>query len=75
MNNTSLPILSFLAVLAASIFLPISAPASCIALTITGVLAMLASDYGRELAPIEASSNLIPVDFAGRNAAPLDKAA
>jgi hypothetical protein len=75
MNTHSLPVLSFLAVLAASIFLPVSAGAASIALTVTGVAAILASDYGRNRATIPYASNVIPVDFSRRPAASLSKAA
>jgi hypothetical protein len=75
MNTNSLPVLSFLAVLAASVLLPVSAPASCIALTITGVLAILVSDYGRELQPVRAQAKIISVDFSGRKTARMNKAA
>jgi hypothetical protein len=75
MNTTSLPAISFLAVLAASIFLPISAAASCIALTVTGVLAMLVSDYGRNSTPLQLRAEVISGDFSGRNATELNRAA
>lgn len=76
MKNNSIPALSFLAVLAAIILLPVSAPVSAIALTITGVLAVLVSDYGRDLRPISEQGNVISVDFsAGRTTASMRKAA
>ena len=75
MNTNSLPALSFLAVLTASIFLPVSAGAACIALTICGVAAVLVSDYGREQAPIQTAANVITVDFSSRNSAGIGKAA
>jgi hypothetical protein len=75
MKNNSILALSFLAVLTAALVLPISAAAACISLTITGVLAMLVGDYSRELGPVQATARVIPVDFAGRHAAELNKAA
>jgi hypothetical protein len=71
MKNSSLPILAFLAAIAATIFLPLSATASGLALTVTGVIAMLAADYGRELAPLQLPSNVVPFEAArhGRSAA------
>jgi hypothetical protein len=75
MNTNSLPVLSFLAVLTASIFLPVSAGAACIALTISGVAALLVSDYGREQAPIQFAANVIPVDFSSRQSAGVGRAA
>jgi hypothetical protein len=62
MKNSSLPILAFLAAVAASIILPLSATASGIALTVTGVIAMLAADYGRQLSPLQLPSNVIPFE-------------
>jgi hypothetical protein len=75
MKNNSIPALSFLAVLTATILLPVGAAASCIALTFTGVLAILVSDYGRELPALEARDNVIAHDFSGRKMAGLSKAA
>jgi hypothetical protein len=75
MKTNSILALSFLAVLTATIILPVSAAAACISLTITGVLAILASDYSRELRPVQAGAEVIAVNFAGRHAAELDRAA
>jgi hypothetical protein len=75
MKNNSIPVLSFLAVLTATILLPVGAAASCIALTFTGVLAILVSDYGRELPALQTSANVIHVDFSSRKAATVGKAA
>jgi hypothetical protein len=75
MKNNSILALSFLAVLTATIILPVSAAAACISLTITGVLAILVSDYSRELRPLKVESQVIHVDFSGRNATGMNKAA
>jgi hypothetical protein len=75
MKNNSIPALSFLAVLTATILLPVGAAAACIALTFTGVLAILVSDYGRELPALKAGDNVIAVDFSGPKAVGLGKAA
>jgi hypothetical protein len=75
MNNSSLPILAFLAVIAATILLPLSATASGIALTVTGVVAMLAADYGREITPLRIPANVVPFEASGRGPATLQKAA
>lgn len=74
-RNSSLPILAFLAVLSAIILLPVGAAASSIALTVTGVLAILAADYGREMAPLSARSNVMPFEAPGRTSAGLKEAA
>jgi hypothetical protein len=75
MKNNSIPVLSFLAVLTATLLLPVGATASCIALTFTGVLAILVSDYGRELPELQTGASVIPVDFSVQGTAGLDKAA
>jgi hypothetical protein len=74
-RNSSLPILAFLAVLSAIILLPVGAAASSIALTLTGVLAILAADYGREMAPLSARSNVIAFEASGRSPVGLKEAA
>jgi hypothetical protein len=74
-RNSSLPILAFLAVLSAIILLPVGAAASSIALTVTGVLAVLAADYGREMSPLSVSASVIPFESSGRTAAGLKEAA
>jgi hypothetical protein len=75
MKNTSIPILAFLAAIAASILLPISATASGIALTVTGVIAMLAADYGRVLTPLSLPSNVVPFEASRRVPAAVEEAA
>jgi hypothetical protein len=75
MNNNALAALSFVAVLAATVFFPIAPATSSFALTLTGVLAMLASDYGRELRPVRIRAEVIPVDFSGRGATQSNQAA
>jgi hypothetical protein len=68
-RNSSLPILAFLAVLSAIILLPVGAAASSIALTVTGVLAVLSADYGREMSPLNVSASVIPFESSCRSAA------
>jgi uncharacterized membrane protein len=75
MKHNSILALLFLAVLTATILLPISAATACVALTITGVLTMLVSDYSHELRPLQARAEVIAGNFAGRHAAELNKAA
>jgi hypothetical protein len=74
MNNNSLPLLAFVAVLAAAIFLPVGANAASIALTLTGVLAMLSADYGREMRPLAVRASIVPFE-ASHRAAELGRAA
>jgi hypothetical protein len=75
MKTTSLPIKAFLAAIAAIAFLPVGPGAASIAFTVTGLVAILLSDYGREVQPVQASSNLVRFDFTGRNLGELDRAA
>lgn len=75
MKTTSLPIKAFLAALAAIAFLPVGPAAASIALTVSGLLALLLSDYSREVQPLPASSNVHRHDFAGRELAELNRAA
>jgi hypothetical protein len=74
-RNSSLPILAFLAVLSAIILLPVGAAASSIALTVTGVLAVLTADYGRETAPLGLPANVVAFGSPGRTPAGLKRAA
>jgi hypothetical protein len=74
-RNSSLPILAFLAVLSAIILLPVGAAASSIALTVTGVVAILAADYGREISPLGLRASVVPFEASGRNSAGLKEAA
>jgi len=53
----------------------VGAAASSIALTLTGVVAILAADYGREMAPLSARSNVIAFEASGRSPVGLKEAA
>jgi hypothetical protein len=74
-RTSSLPILAFLAVLSAIILLPVGAAASSIALTVTGVLAVLSADYGREMSPLGVSASVVPFESPGRTTAGFKEAA
>jgi hypothetical protein len=50
MKSITLPIVTFLAAIAAFVLLPMSAPAAAIAFTVTGILSILVADYGRPFA-------------------------
>jgi hypothetical protein len=75
MKTNSLPIKAFLAAIAAIAFLPVGPGAASIAFTMTGLLAILLSDYGREMQPITAPSNVVPFNLAGRKLVELSRAA
>jgi hypothetical protein len=75
MKTTSLPIKAFLAALVAIAFLPVGPGAASIAFTVTGLLAILLSDYGREMEPVTTPGNVVPFDFSHRKLAQLQDAA
>jgi hypothetical protein len=60
MNSKSLSYLSVLAVLAASVVLPVSAVTVAITFSVAGVLAILSADYGHEIRPLDTSASPIP---------------
>lgn len=60
MKNNSLPAVALLAAVLACVLLPVSAAAASIALSVTGILAVLAADYGRSMEPVRAKSHVIP---------------
>jgi hypothetical protein len=75
MKNTSLPIKAFLAALAAMAFLPVGPGTASIAFTVTGLLAILLSDYGREVEPLRTPANVVLFDFSHRKLSQLNEAA
>ncbi len=75
MKTTSLPIKAFLAALAAIAFLPVGPGAASIAFTVTGLLAVLLSDYGREMEPVGLGTNVVPFDFRDRKQDTFNQAA
>ena len=68
MKTTSLPIVTFLAALAAFALLPVSAVAATFAVTVTGILSILAADYGRNVEPLRVPANVIAFRAARRSA-------
>jgi hypothetical protein len=75
MNNSSLPIKAFLGVLLAIILLPFGGAAAAIAFTATGLLSILAADYGRNLEPVRVTASVVPFEGPGRGPAVLSEAA
>jgi uncharacterized protein (DUF697 family) len=65
MNTThkTLPIATFTAAIAAFALLPVSAVAAVAAITVTGVLTILAADYGRSERPLRAAGELVPLSL------------
>jgi hypothetical protein len=75
MNSKSLSYLSVLAVLAASVVLPVSAITVAITFSVAGVLAILHADYGREILPLRAEASTISFGLPGPASADLREAA
>jgi hypothetical protein len=64
MKTTSLPLVTFLAAIAAFALLPVSAVAASFAVTVAGILSILAADYGRSLEPLRVLAPVIPLNLA-----------
>ena len=60
MKTNALPVIAFLAAIAASVLLPVSAVAASIALSVTGMIAVLAADYGKTVEPLRAPATVVP---------------
>lgn len=73
MNTNSLPVIAFLAAIAAIAIVPMSAAAACIALTTTGLLSTMVADYGRAKRPSLVLAPVVP--FAPHNGSAVDEAA
>jgi|HubBroStandDraft_2_1064218.scaffolds.fasta_scaffold138925_3 hypothetical protein len=75
MKTTTLPIKALLAVIAAIALVPVSPAAASIAFTVAGMAAILLSDYGREIGPLQPAADVVPFEYACRGSAALDTAA
>jgi hypothetical protein len=64
MKNSILPIIAFLAAISAFVLLPVSAVAATIAVSVTGILALLAGDYARSVEPVRAPAPVVPFDLS-----------
>jgi hypothetical protein len=73
MNSNSLLISAFLSAVAAVALLPVSATAAGLAITATGILTVLFSDYGRDMGPVRTPAPIVP--FRSPGSAMLAKAA
>jgi hypothetical protein len=60
MNSNSFLISAFLSAVAAVALLPVSATAAGLAITATGLLTVLFSDYGRTIAPVQSQATVVP---------------
>jgi hypothetical protein len=74
MKTHTLPLIAFLAALAAFVFLPVSATAASVALSVTGMISVLAADYGKDAKPLRVPAPVVPMDLS-RMANPEDRAA
>jgi len=60
MKTNILPLIAFLAALGAILLVPVGAVAAAFAFTVTGVLSLLAADYGHTLEPLKARAEVVP---------------
>ncbi len=74
-NNNALSIATFLAAIAALALLPFNAPVAAAAVTVTGVLALLLSDYGRSTTNLRTSAVVVPLSLSSASSARLQDAA
>lgn len=75
MKSTTLPVVAFLAAVAAFVLLPVSAAAAAIAFTLTGFLCILAADYGRTIEPLRPAAEISPFDPSCRTPEGMGRAA
>jgi hypothetical protein len=68
MKTNILPLIAFLAAIAAFAILPVSAVAASFAVTVTGILSILFSDYGRSLEPVRVPAPVLPFSLAAMSA-------
>jgi uncharacterized membrane protein len=74
-KTNSLPVISFLAVLAALILVPVSAFVAGLAVSVSGIFLVAAADYGRSVEPVRAEAKVIPFGAPGSPPVGLRKAA
>lgn len=60
-KNSTLPIATFVAAIAALALLPVSAAAAGAAVTVTGVISIFAADYGRAERTQRTSAEVVPL--------------
>jgi hypothetical protein len=64
MKTNILPVIAFLAALAAFFLLPVSAVAASIALSVTGMVSVIAADYGRPAGALRAPAAVVPANLS-----------
>jgi di/tricarboxylate transporter len=73
--TNSLPVIAFLAVIAALILVPVSAVVAGFAVSVAGTLLIVSADYGRSVEPLRAKSRVIPFGAPGTPTVDLRRAA
>jgi|HubBroStandDraft_6_1064221.scaffolds.fasta_scaffold409339_3 hypothetical protein len=74
-KTNSLPVIAFLAVIAALLLAPVSAVVAGFAVSVAGISLILAADYGRTLRPLRAESPVLPFGARGGRTEDLRQAA
>jgi hypothetical protein len=64
MKTNSLPIIAYLAAIAAFALLPVSAVTAAVAFSVTGMVSVFAADYGRSLEPLRVPARVVALDGA-----------
>ena len=75
MKSNLITDLSVLAMIAAFLVVPVDAKAAAVAFTVTGILAVVMADYGRDLKPVRVRGRQVPFEGTGSGRAELDEAA
>ena len=75
MKTSSLPIIAFLAAIAAFVLLPMSAVAAGVTFSVTGMISVFAADYGKNLEPVRVPAKVVALEEARRPSAELRTAA
>ena len=64
MKTNILPVIAFLAAIAAFVLLPVSVVAASIALSVTGMVSVVAADYGRPVEPTRVTAPVVPANLS-----------
>ena len=62
MKTSILPVIVYLAAIAAFVLLPASAIVASIALSAAGMISIFAADYGRDFEPLRVSAPVVPAN-------------
>jgi len=64
MKTPVLPVIAYLAAVAAFALIPASAVAASIAVAVTGTLSVFAADYGRGIEPLRGPAPVVPINLS-----------